>query len=199
MINLLPTEEKEELKLIETCKKMSVIFVYFLLCLILFISFLFFLNSYIELEIDELEVLVSMKNKELESYKFQEFKEETLEVNQNLKSISFHQNEEILISSFINEIYKMTPVDIFFESINLEKDSRLIENKDTKQTKKEIFANINLSGSASTREVLYFFKKILESKPYFKEVYFSPDSWTKSKNAEFTVRLEGFYDEFLIK
>jgi len=198
MINLLPTQEKEALKLIRKYKKMLVIFIYFLLCLSLFIAFLFFLNLYMELEIDGFESRVFIKNKELEGYKFQEFKEETLEINQDLSLISLYQKGEIPVGPFINEIYKITPGDISFEGINLEKDSRLIKNENTQQTKKDVFIVINLSGNATTREVLYSFKKILESKPYFKEVYFSPDSWTRPKDTEFSVRLEAFYDKSLI-
>lgn len=197
MINLLPTQEKEALALIKRYKKISVIFVYFLLCLILFIAFLFFLNLYIELKIEEVEAQVFIKNQELENYKFQEFKEETIEVNQNLGLISSYQEEEILVSPFINEIYKIAPTDISFESINLEKNSRLVVGPNATEKKEEIFVVINLSGNVSTREALYSFKKILESKPYFKEVYFSPDSWTRPKDTEFSVKLEAFYDEFL--
>jgi len=198
MINLLPTQEKEELKLLSIYKRISVIFAYFLLCLVMFSSFLFFLNLYIELKIEEFESHIVVKNQELEAYKFQEFKEEILKVNENLNLIGLHQKDEIVMGSFINRIYEITPDNIFFDSINLEKDSRTIVNPNTEQTEKEIFANVSVSGIAHTREDLYFFKKILESNLYFKEIYFSVNSWTQPKDSKFSVGFEVSYDGLLV-
>lgn len=195
MINLLPSQEKQNLKLVEAQKRVLIIFGYLLVCLFFLILILFLLNYYISLETTALENLVFTKNVALESYQFQDFREATLKVNQSLAMIEAFSQEEVAIGPFLEEVSALFPEGISFTSISFTKNSRLVENPQTKKVTKQIFANVNLGGVAETREVLYSFKKILEVKDQFQAVYFSPDSWTEPYNAHFSVILEHLYAE----
>jgi len=190
MINLLPPNEKQELKLQEVQIKISVVFAYFLCCLAFLILVFFLLDYYIVLKTVEFDSAVLAKTKELESYEFQDFKETTTKVNQKLAMIQLFQQDEILISPFFEEIVSLAEQGISFTSVTLTKGTRLVQTEDPDKVIKEVYAAVNLVGIAETREVLYSFKKILENQKHFSEVYFSPDSWTKSKNADFSVNFD---------
>jgi len=193
MINLLPSNEKQELKLAEVQIKLSVIFAYLLCCLALLVLIFFLLDYYIVLKTVEFDNAVLTRTQELESYQFQDFKEATTEVNQKLAMVQFFQQDEILISPFFEEIVALTEQGIAFTAVILAKDTRLIPKEEPERPIREVYAIINLSGTAETREVLYSFKKILESQKHFSEVYFSPASWTESQNAKFFVNFEIIY------
>ena len=194
MINLLPPREKQELKLGEVQIKISVIFAYFLCCLAFLVIIFFLLDHYIVLETVEFDSAVLTKTRELESYKFQDFEEATTKINQTLAMIGIFQQDEILISPFFEEIDSLAQQDIFFTNITLTKDVRLVQKKESEKLVRETYVRINLAGISSTREALYSFKKILESQKHFSQVYFSPDSWTKSQNAVFSVSFEIVYN-----
>lgn len=193
MINLLPPSEKQGLRLEEVQIKISVIFAYFLCCLALLILIFFLLDYYIVLKTVEFDSAVLAKTQELESYQFQDFKEATIKVNQKLAMIQFFQQDEILISPFFEEIISLTEQGISFTGVVFTKAVRLIPKEKPEKPVREFYSKINLSGIAETREALYSFKKILEGQKRFKRVYFSPDSWTQSQNAAFSVSLEFVY------
>lgn len=194
MINLLPSYEKHNLRLAEVQIKISVIFTYFLCCLALLIFIFFLLNHYIVLKTIEFDGAVLTRTQELESYQFQDFKEAFTKVNQRLTMIQLFQQDEILISPFFEEIVSLTGQGISFTSIGFTKAVRLIQKQEPEKPVKELYARINLAGISSTREALYSFKKILEAQKHFKRVYFSPDSWTASQNALFSVSFEVIYE-----
>ncbi|NQU82754.1 MAG: hypothetical protein HQ539_02285 [Parcubacteria group bacterium] len=190
MINLLPPQEKQGLKSIEAQKKIIVIFTYFLFCLIVLISFLFLLNFYVNLKIDESKGIIFMKTEELERYKFNDFKEATIKVNQHLSMIQMFQEQDLSIGPLLQEITDITSQGVSFNSISLRNSSRLIDNEETEQVEKQIFSDFHLIGTAETRDILYAFKKILENQTNFEQVYFAPNSWTKSSDAVFSVTFE---------
>lgn len=193
MINLLPAYEKQELKLEEVQIKISIVFAYFLCCLGLLILIFFLLNHYIVLETVEFDNAVLTKTQELESYQFQDFKEATVKVNQKLAMVQLFQQDEIFISPFFEEVIALTEQGITFTSVSFIKNTRLIPKEEPERPIGELYAGVNLAGIALTREVLYSFKKILEGQKHFQQVYFSPDSWTESQDASFSVNFEIIY------
>lgn len=193
MINLLPPYEKQELKLAGVQVKLSIIFVYFLCCLALLTIIFFFLNYYIVLQIDEFDVVVTAKTQELDSYQFQDFKEATTKVNQKLVMINLFQQDEILISPFFAEIISLAGDGIAFSVVSLTKNTRLVQKEEPGEVFNETYSRVNLLGTATTREVLYAFKQVLENQKHFRNIYFAPNSWTESQNAAFSVSFEIVY------
>lgn len=195
MINLLPPPEKQALKLIEVQKRILVILVHFLLCLGFLALILFLLSYYISLKTIEVENMVFVRNQELETYRFQGFKDVTLEINQNLGLIQLFQQEEVRVGPFLEEIVLLAPSGMSFNNLAFRKELRVEQDEESGKAIKQVFADIKLAGTAATREVLYSFKKVLESQEHFQEVGFSPGSWTEPTDAPFNVGFEKVYKE----
>lgn len=195
MINLLPPPEKQALKLIEVQKRILVILVHFLLCLGFLALILFLLSYYISLKTIEVENMVFVRNQELETYRFQGFKDVTLEINQNLGLIQLFQQEEVRIGPFLEEIVSLAPSGLSFNNLAFRRALRTEVDEESGESIKQILAHIQLAGEAATREVLYSFNKTLLEQEHFKQIHFSPDSWAKPTDAHFTVSFEVIYKE----
>jgi hypothetical protein len=187
VINLLPAIEKKERELEKVWRKTLASLVLVLISLIFLIFILTCLNLYISSKVNSFEKIVSEKEKELKTSQFQNFKRLITSTNQNLSKIQNFWKEEISITSLFEKLSGVTPKFIYFTNFTYQKKVQEIEEGEKKKKEKEIFAEIHISGWARNREDLFFFKKNLENQEDFKEVYFSPDSWIKPTDIDFSL------------
>jgi len=179
MINLLPPVEKEKISL-EKKKRMVVILwlliLFFIVCLILV---LFSVKVYFQCQVKIQKTILSQVQKEAAASEVKDFKEKIRLVNSKLISLkSFYQNK-IYFSEILGEVSRTLPKNIYLTNLSLRKTE---EGKIV----------VSLSGFSPTRELLFEFKKNLEEKAFFKEVYFPQAKWVKPKDINFVVTFEIF-------
>jgi len=171
MINLLPPTEKKE-------QKENKLFLKILDLELLFFAFLIFLTLIFflilirfQVLIKEKEVFLSLKNKELILY--QEIEKDVDLFNSLTSKVKSILKSEKKATPILEKIISLSPEGISLENISftLEKDKNYFQ--------------VNLYGFASDRTDLVLLKLKLEEN--FKEVSFSPESWVKPTDINFSV------------
>jgi len=187
-INLLPEKEKKELKMEEIRKKIFVLLVFVLIFLIILIFISFCLKLYISPLARSFQAEIKNKKEVIASPQFQNFKQTIIEANLNLSKIEKFYENQIFLAPILEKLSNLTPKTIYLTNFSFKK-IRKEKKQNKKETKKkiEIFAEIHVSGSAKNREDLFFFKKALEAEQAFEDVYFSPSSWVKPRDIEFSL------------
>jgi len=189
-INLLPETEKKEIKTEKTYRQTAILLGLVLISLLFFISILIFLNLYLTKRVNSFREIVLEKEKELRASQVLESKNKVTTFNQNLSKVQKFWQEEFSIIPLIEKFNPLIPSGSIYLT-NFSYRKRILENE---KKEKKIFAEIYISGWAATREDLFSFKKELEKEKEFKEVYFTPASWVKPTNTDFSLSLK--FDPF---
>ncbi len=188
-INLISENQKKELEKERTQSQVLTLFVFLAFCSVIFVFILLSLHYYVSAKNVALSDLVLEKNQELQSVRLKESEEIIKEANQDLSQVAIISREQILISNFLKKISDLTPLSVYLTDIDCTKKQRQIEDsKGEKQI--ELFLEIKITGIAQTRESLYNFRSILLKEHSFSAIYFSPPSWAKAENAEFSLSLD---------
>jgi hypothetical protein len=213
IINLLPEQEKNELKNEEILKKIFIAFIFILISVFFLIFALFFLRFFFIAEIESLQKQIFQKEKKLESNIFQNFQRIIEEKNQDISKIQAFQKEQIYITPIFEKISPLVVSNsIYFTSFSYQKISKKVkaEKNAISETKspdvivssksqsdranntdtQTFVGQIHISGWAKSRQELFYFKKALEAEREFKEVYFSPDSWVKPTDIKFSLNFQ---------
>lgn len=187
MINLLPEEARRELQVEEIGKKLSLIFLFILIFLLVLIFIVLSLKIYILSQAKYSQDILESREETLRSSQFQNFKQTIEETNQNLSKIKNFYAGEIPLTSILEKLSILTPPTIYFTNLSFRKIFQEIEDKETGKKELEILSEIQLSGYAKNREDLFFFKKDLEAEEEFEDVFFSPSSWMKPGDIDFSL------------
>ena len=178
MINLLPSQEKEEIKQEENFKLILILGIIFLFFLISFSLILTSINIYISGEAKVQKILYQQREKELENPQMRTFQEKLINFNQTLTQLeSFYQGQPNF-TEILEELTVTLPSGTYLTSLLI-----------TSQEKGEMLV-FNLSGFSPTRQLLLDFKENLEKEDSFKEVSFPPANWVKPVDIDFTVNFK---------
>lgn len=167
MINLLPTLQKEELKMKEKAVFVLDIGISILASLISFLLLLCGIYFYLLGEFKDYQITFQTK---LQSFNL-EGEKELLEKNKFLSKILTFEKEKKEIFPILAKIFEILPEGIKLESLSISKD------------KNEF--SVSLSGLAQDREKLILLRDILQQN--FSEVSFPTTVWLKEKDIEFSV------------
>lgn len=174
-VNLLPFPEKRRIfhqKLLNLILNFELLFLIFLI----FLNFnLFLFEKYLKKEIEIKRIEVEKIKKELFLLRDTTNKMKEL-TNLTTKALSFYQDQRFGFE-ILNEIINTLPEGISFSAIEIS------------YPKTDYFL-ISISGRAKSRETLISFKKNLEQKKDFFEIFFTPESWLKPQNLEFFLSLK---------
>lgn len=154
-------EEKWKLALI-----LGIIFLIFLTSLILI---LFSVRTYIWGQVESLKILVNMEEKTLQTPENQNLREKILLANQNLLKLNSFYQTKSEPSKILEKISGTLPSGIYLNTIFWQKST----------------SQVGLSGKALSREILLDFKKNLESREEFTDVYFPASVWLESVDIDF--------------
>lgn len=170
MINLLPSEQKEELKQEENFKIVLILGILFLSLLFSLILILFSIKTSILGEFEVQKIYLEEREKELKSAEIQELEEKIKELNQSLLELDSFYQGEIGLTGILEKISKTIPKNTYLTNINFN----------------SVFSQFSLSGFCLNRETLLELKKNLE-KEKFKEIYFPPTNWVTPNDINFSV------------
>lgn len=173
MINLLPLQEKENLRKEENWKIIAILGILVFSFLICFSLILFLINIYVSAEVNVQRINYQLKEKEFLDSQLQPVEEKIVAANKTLGDLySFYQNQTSQIGIF-EKISQLLPAGVYLTNLSLVNQP------------KEII--INLNGFSPTRDLLREFKEKLEGGGSFSEINFPPSNWLEQKDIKFSV------------
>lgn len=174
MINLLPQKEKETLRS-EERKKIFLIFE--ILALVFFICLAFILTSveiYISGRAEAEKIILEQEKKEFETSEIKDFSEKIKLANQTFSYLNYFYKNQVKSTEIFTEIYETIPEGIYLTSFSYQKN----------------ISSVSLFGFSKSREIILQFKKNLEQKGNFENIYFPPSTWIESKDITFNLNFK---------
>lgn len=173
MINLLPPQQKKELRERRTQK--AIIIWGFLLSFFFIALILGLLAIKFQLSGENIfqKTTNDLAKKDLEAKQNQTIKKEILDLNRDISFISaFYQNRPEL-TEVLKKLIVILPPGISLNSLSFQKED----------------GSLHLTGLAQTRNDLIAFKENLEKEKIFSAVSFPPSNWIKAKEINFFIGL----------
>jgi len=173
MINLLPSQEKEILRQEEEYKLVLILGILFFIFLICLILILLSIKIYFSGQLNVQEIILSQKEESFKKSRSQDLEEKILLFNQTFSELSSYYSERLSMVEISEKISQNLPYGVHLTNFNFDSETR----------------QISLSGFSPSREILLEFKENLGKEENFQEIYFSPSSWVKPADIDFTATL----------
>lgn len=174
MINILPQKEKE---IIKNEERKKIFFIFGILIFVFLICLIFILTSieiYISGRTEAERIILEQEKEEFESSEIKDFSEKIKLANQTFSNLDYFYKNQIRATDIFNEVSKTIP-----EGINLNSFSY-----------QRVTLQISLLGFSKTGEALLQFKKNLEQKEKFEDIYFPPSTWINSQDINFNLNFK---------
>ncbi len=182
MINLLPPKEKEGFTL-EIKKNLFITLGgIVLICLISLILVLFSLKFYILGEVNSRKIIFDQQEKRYQTPDFLLYKGIMQNYNDDLSKIRSFLNREIYFNDVLKNILEIKrPQGLYFTGLSLNRD-------DSGKIK------VIILGFSNSRENILLFRENIreniQKSDKINNLYFSPDSWIKAANSNFSVSFD---------
>ena len=175
MINLLPSSEKEVIKQ-EKINRLIIILGSLILLVLFFLCLLLLsIKIYTSGQVEAQKILVAQEKELARNSNILNLEKEYETVNQNFKRLdSFYYNQPDLTLLF-EDISKTLPHGLHLTRFSL-----------TPFSEKDYEFHISISGYAPNREILLNFKKNLEARGKFGEIYFPASNWLEPADINFS-------------
>lgn len=179
MINLLPPEEKDILKMEEKYRLAFILGVLVLFFLVAFSLVMLSVKIYLNGEVEGYKILVDYEQQKSATTEAQNIEKEINSINRKLAGLSSFYQQQPRITELLEEISNIIPQGIYLTSLSL----------DPNQDKQGRF-KVSLTGHSENRDVLLDFKNSLESESGFQGIYFPPSNWVKAEDINFSASFE---------
>ncbi len=178
IINLLPQQEKERLRLEKRKRLINILEVIALISFGCMVLVLLSVKFYILGDAVLQKTILAEAQKKYQTADFIKTRDEIKNYNNKFQILRSFYNNEVYFSSILSELSLVErPDGIYLTNIYLSwKDPNTVEG--------------NVSGFSSTRDSLLSYKAKLEENPNIKKVSFSQKSWVKSKDIDFYFTFE---------
>lgn len=189
MINLLPSQDKQELKKEVILRKVFAVFSLHFICLLILVLFLGFLSAFLASRAKFFQGEVAIKSRQLQSAQFQAFKDDAASLNGSLHKLQNFWQGQIRATSFLDSFIPLVSSEFHLRDLSFRLSSKKAPAASATSTSSAqlIFADVHLDGTIDSREGLYEFKKALERQNGFRDIYFSPYSWSKAEYPDFSL------------
>lgn len=176
MINLLPLQQKEELKQEQNWKIvliLGILFVFFFISIFLILSSV---KYFISGELQAQKIVFEQEKKELEVPSLQGLQNDLIDFNEALVRLDNFYGNQIYLVEIMERIAKALPGESYLTNLSL--------------LQKENELDCNLSGFSATRNDLLQFKANLEENKSFKNIYFPQANWVEPVDINFTANFK---------
>ena len=184
MINLLPPEEKNNLREEKKLKLILVLGISLLAFLISFSLILFAIQIFISNQMEVQKSFLEQKEKESQSSQIKELKKIMNDSNDKISKLNLFYQQQPSFTFLLEKISETLPPEVYLTNILL----TIQKEKDGKE-----FLNCNLSGFSPTSDALLQFRENLKNEPNFKEVSFPPSNWLATTDINFSVNFKIIY------
>ncbi|TSC75837.1 MAG: hypothetical protein G01um101430_7 [Parcubacteria group bacterium Gr01-1014_30] len=169
IINLLPPQQKRELRQEELFRAVLILGIVLLFFLASLILILFSIKIYIQSVTHSLETLVQAEQKLLHTAELQELRQVTDSNNREILDLKSFYEKQIYSLPVLNKLFEALPEGISLTSLSWQRES----------------GQVVISGFSPSRDVLLSLRNRLEAQEEFSEVYFPPQNWIKPENIDF--------------
>ncbi|MCH8741390.1 PilN domain-containing protein [Patescibacteria group bacterium] len=168
MINLLPSQYKEEFAIEETRRLVIILGFLLFFSFLSLVLVLFSIRIYISGELQGQQTLLTAEKEKFEAKEIRDLENKVRIFNQRIFLLDEFYDKQIGLTAVFNKIITTVPQEIYLTNLSYsEKASQVV-----------------LSGFAPSRDTLFQFKRNLEKD--FQDVYFPPNSWIPSTDIEFS-------------
>lgn len=172
MLNLLPHQQKKELRLNLWNQTIvgavaAVIFMILIGGLLLLVT-----QSFLNINLDELERELTLWQSKAEIKELESLEKKVRELNRELIFLDGLQKEQVRFSLFLENLAEDVPSGIRFDDISIKE------------------SNVSLRGYALTRDILLTFKNTLESAPYVSNFDFPLSNLVKTTDINFNLSFQ---------
>lgn len=174
LINLLPTNEKELLRLEKIYRSLMFFGRIFFAALLTLVVLLSIILAFLKIQLAEVKKNSLMENQSASAREMEALKNEVSFANQKLLMISQVRNEQKFSPLILEDFSRLTPSGIQFFSF-------FFDGKTQKAS---------LDGHAASRDIFISFKTALENNPRFSQVDSPLSNLTKSTENNFHVSFE---------
>jgi len=174
MINLLPPQQKEELREEEKLRLILILEIVILAFLISLTLILSSIRTNILSQVQIQKIFLEQREKEFKSTKFQELEKRIGDYNSILSELDSFYDRNLNLTEILEKTSKTLPAGTYLTTFNF--------NLLTSQ--------ISLSGFCPNREILFEFKKNLEQEEKFEKVYFPPSNWVIPTDINFSASFQ---------
>lgn len=189
MINLLPPNQKKEVRREMIFRKVSAILSFHSISVLLLLFFFGYLSGLLSSKEKQAQTALALQQEQLARAKMDDYRKETAELNKALSDLDNFWKRRIEVSFAFENLFPLLPDDFSFSAVDFRLASKNIKASPNASSSVVFFAEVNVSGIAVSREALYGLKKTLESQKTFSDVYFAPSSWSRAKNSPFSFSL----------
>ncbi|MCX6789806.1 MAG: hypothetical protein NTZ42_04335 [Candidatus Gribaldobacteria bacterium] len=205
MINLLPSQDKNEFKKEIVFKKISAILSFHVICLLILIFALSLTSAFFVQQTEIIKEQAVQQEQQAQSAQFQTYKADAVSFNDTLRKLQSFWQGQILTSSFLEKFLPLVSSNVHLKSLSFKMSSKKIvmataavpqENinegsnqiaSSTDTSLQIIFGEARVEGVVDSRDGLYEFKKSLEGQKEFQEIVFAPSSWSRAKFPNFSL------------
>lgn len=154
----------------EETKRLAIVLgLVFLFALFCFIIILIFLKIYLLIQVDFQKSTLELIKKRVETSEIQVIREEIKNSNKKLTKINdFYEQKSSLVKT-LEKLTQTLPEGVYLTNFSYSKTS----------------SQVILAGFSPSRDLLVQFKKNLEQKGGFQEIYFPTSSWVEPINIDF--------------
>lgn len=173
MINLLPSQQKEELleeKRLKLALILGIVILSFFVCLSLF---LFAIKISISSKLQIQKITIDQKEKDFKTLQNQKLEEEIKNYNNILSQLESFYKERIDLTDIFEKISAVLPLETYLESLSFN----------------SLNGQISLTGFSPNREKLLEFQENLNKTGYFKDINIPASSWVDPAKASIIFKL----------
>jgi Tfp pilus assembly protein PilN len=171
-LNILPPEEKKEILSQKTLRQVLTWGSSGLIIVLAFLALLASIWLYSYIQLNSIQEIVSELEASPQNQNFKDIKKEIDGMNQQLQSFSKLQSQEKDYSFYLEKLTDLANPGIKLNSVSFDA------------------SKVNVSGQATTRDVLLTFKSALEGSSYFQNVNTPLSNFLKQTNIGFTFSFE---------
>lgn len=169
MINLLPPQYREELRLEENFKLVLILGMIFLIFLFSLVLILFSVKVHIQGKTEALKVLLKAEEARLQIAEIQDIQRKIATSNEMILELqSFYEVKTDSIN-ILEKIFQTLPSGVYLTSLSWQKEA----------------GQVAVFGFAPKRELLFELKNNLETKAEFSDIDFPPQNWIKPADIDF--------------
>jgi len=171
MINLLPPEQKEELKQEENLKLILILGIVTLAFWVSLALILFSIKTSLLADLKAQEIYIEQEQEELEKPEMQELRAKIKGYNLILSELETFYRDQPDLTSILEKVSSVLSEEIYLTNFKFDLST----------------SQVSLTGFSPNDEILLQFKEKLEKTEGFKEIIFPPDTWFQDTNINFLV------------
>lgn len=176
MINLLPQQQKEEIKKEKNLRLVLILGVLILVSLVCLYLILLTITIFVSTGAEVQKILYQERETELKTPHVQDLQKNLNTINKTLTQLDSFYQDQVNSTEVLERISSTLPAGVFLTNLSL-----------NFQSEKGI---CNLAGFSPTRDLLLELKANLETEKDFDEVYFPPTNWVQPNDINFTLNFK---------